>query len=351
MYIRTGLGTFRAIRERFSRFEFKVERPIPLIAEVKQQRTPAVEDAINRLGRCEDLRFSPGGTLIAIPGYRTRTCLVLSFRFDADSKVVSVEDFIEIESPAIPEPHGVDFLDDETLVIGPRSGSVAVLKLPRELGGRRIAAEPISLVQGKRFTQVAWPGSVAVARSDSGEVSILVCNNYIDRVSQHFVDPAANFRETQSKVLLARGLFIPDGITVSPDGGCVAVSSHGFHNVQLYPMAKAGRFTAPVATLAGSNFPHGLRFTPDGAHLLLADAGSPYLHIYERGAGWEGSRTPTRSVQVLDDETYRRGRSQPDEGGPKGVDIGAGGRIVAICCEFERLKFFSLNDVLGTGSN
>ncbi len=349
MYIRTGLGTIRALRERFSHFEFEVERPVPLIAEVEQQRTPAVEAAIARLGRCEDLRFSPGGSLIAVPGFRSRTCLILSFKFDAERQLVSVDDFLEIESASMPAPHGVDFLDDETIVVGPRSGSIVVLKLPTELGGRRITAEPASIVQGKRFTRVAWPGSVAVARSDSGEVSILACNNYIDRVSQHFVDPKANFRETHSKVLLARGLFIPDGITVSPDGAWVAVSAHGFHRVQLYPMAKAGRFTAPAGTLSGSNFPHGLRFTPDGGHLLLADAGGPYLHVYERGAGWEGSRMPVRSVQVLDDETYHRGRSQPDEGGPKGVDIGAGGRIVAISCEFERLKFFALGDLIGAG--
>jgi DNA-binding beta-propeller fold protein YncE len=239
-------------------------------------------------------------------------------------------------------------VDDTTLAVGNRDGSVAIIKAPREMGGRHLRLEPLSIVRGKGFSKLAWPGSVAVTRSVEGApASVLACNNYIDRVSEHFIDPAQNFRETGSRVVYARGVYIPDGVALSPDGDSVAISSHGSHTVPIYSQRRTGRLAAPLARLSGAIYPHGLRFTADGEHLLVADAGSPYLHVFERGAGWTGERRPARSVQVLDDETYLRGRTQPDEGGPKGIDIDPRGRFVAICCEEVRLKIVSLDALLG----
>jgi hypothetical protein len=54
---------------------------------------------------------------------------------------------------------------------------------------------------------------------------------------------------------------------------------------------------------------------------------------------------------VLDQDTYLRGRTQPDEGGPKGVDIHPGGQFVALCCEEVRLKLVPLAGLLGSNAD
>ena len=48
----------------------------------------------------------------------------------------------------------------------------------------------------------------------------------------------------------------------------------------------------------------------------------------------------------MSDETYLRGRKNPEEGGPKGLDIDAGMRVLATTCEEQALAFFDLRAVL-----
>jgi hypothetical protein len=278
-------------------------------------------------------------------------CLVLAIAFDEGEQAVRLDDFLEIESPGITLPHGLDWVDDTALAVANRNGSVAIVDVPREMGGRHLTEDAQSIVQGKGFSRMAWPGSVAVTQSGAGDTTILACNNYVDRVTEHVIDPGASFIETSSSVMYARGLYIPDGIAVSPGGQWIAISCHGSHSVAIYSARKTGRFAAPVARLSGPHFPHGLRFTADGEHLLVADAGSPYVHVFERANGWRNSHGPLRSVQVLDEETYLRGRTQPDEGGPKGVDIHPGGQLVALCCEEVRLKLVPLAGLLGSNAD
>ena len=49
---------------------------------------------------------------------------------------------------------------------------------------------------------------------------------------------------------------------------------------------------------------------------------------------------------VLDWSTYLQGRSNPEEGGPKGIDIDAGMNVLACTTEFQTLAFFDLAEVL-----
>ena len=50
---------------------------------------------------------------------------------------------------------------------------------------------------------------------------------------------------------------------------------------------------------------------------------------------------------VLDRATYFRGRSNPEEGGPKGIDIDpAGMNVLACTTEFQTLAFFDLEAML-----
>ena len=49
----------------------------------------------------------------------------------------------------------------------------------------------------------------------------------------------------------------------------------------------------------------------------------------------------------MDDTVFGRGRNNPQEGGPKGIDIDPRGQVLAVTCEFQPLAFFDLNKVSG----
>ena len=67
------------------------------------------------------------------------------------------------------------------------------------------------------------------------------------------------------------------------------------------------------------------------------------MHLYDRdGADWNGSREPVASLRVLEEERFLKGHVNPQEGGPKGIDLSAGGDILAITCEEQPLAFFDL---------
>ncbi|MDT8387284.1 MAG: hypothetical protein RQ736_07210 [Thiogranum sp.] len=98
--------------------------------------------------------------------------------------------------------------------------------------------------------------------------------------------------------------------------------------------------------LKGIVCPHGVRFCPDG-RVLVADAASQYLHVYESAAdGWSGDLYPTRSIQVLDDETFYDGRYDSREGGLKGLDIDMTGRVLVTTHRFGVLVFHDLKELL-----
>jgi DNA-binding beta-propeller fold protein YncE len=196
------------------------------------------------------------------------------------------------------------------------------------------------------FFRVWSPGSVAASPEGGGRVSLLVCNNYTHRVTRHVLDTRAGYRVKRDQVLLDGGLNVPDGVAISHDGQWVAISSHGTHEVQLFATRGLGRKSLPAAILRGPSYPHGLRFTADDCHLLVADAGNPVIHVYERGAGWKGNREPVRSVSVLDDATFALGRHNPTEGGPKGIDLDRTGSVVAVTSELRPLAFFALASIV-----
>jgi sugar lactone lactonase YvrE len=214
-------------------------------------------------------------------------------------------------------------------------------------GGRVYQAKVIRHFSGGRLRLVRWPGSVVVRHEDRGLVSLLTCNNYSHRVTRHLVDTAARLRLIRKQVLLREGLIIPDSIALSHDGRWIAVSSHGTHDVKLYASSDSlGPKTEPAGTLTGAGYPHGLQFSVDDAYLLVADAGSQVVNVFERGPGWEGERRPTHSVEVIDEEAFARGHSNIEEGGPKGLAIDQTGELVALTCEEQPLAFHTVRSLL-----
>ena len=310
-----------------------------------------VQAALSEIGRTEDVRFSPDNRLLALAGFGRNHCLILRIDIELtrSGPQIVADDFMKLTSDGIGSVHGLDFIDDRTLAVANRDGLVSIVQLPPgELAGRHCRVGAVREISGSIFCRLKTPGSIAARHEPNGRVSLLVCNNYTHRVTRHVVVARSNYRVSRNQVLLRRSLNIPDGIALSHDGQWIAVSNHGTSEVKMFKASAAlGPHTEPAGILSNANYPHGLRFTPDDRHVVVADAGAPLLHVYERGASWSGPHNPLRSVVVLDDETFQRGRANPMEGGPKGLDIDRSGNVVAITCEEQALAFFALAALTG----
>jgi DNA-binding beta-propeller fold protein YncE len=326
-------------------------RDAAMVREGEYTAPPRVADAISALGRTEDVRFSPSSRRLAIAAFQRNRIVVFDIDITAGHATtrVALTGGVELSSPALVRPHGVDFLDEDTLIVTSRGSDVALFKVPA--GGRDLRhheALPLARWPADGSTLLNAPGSVAVTRTAEGECEVLICNNNAHTVTRHRLDRDAVGLIRRSEILLQKHLDIPDGVTVSPDRRWLAVSNHTTHNVLLYESSAALSADAePVGILRRVYYPHGLRFSADGGHLFVADAGAPYLHIYaQHPDGWRGVRDPVATVRIMDDATFRRGRHNPQEGGPKGLDIDGCSRVLVVTSECQPLAFFDVPELV-----
>ena len=84
------------------------------------------------MGRTEDVAFSPSGRRLAIAEFGADRIVLLTIDITASgpSRKVELTDWMAITSSSFREPHGVSFLDEETLVIANRAGGVSLTKVP-----------------------------------------------------------------------------------------------------------------------------------------------------------------------------------------------------------------------------
>lgn len=313
-----------------------------------------VRDAIEALGRTEDLRLSPDNRRLAVAGFARDRIALLEIEFDASAAGVQVtlSGALELSSPALKEPHGLDFIDDETLIVANRAGDVAVFSLPAaEFGVRSLPVRPLQTWQAGELNLLRSPGSVAVLPGGGDRREVLVCNNYIHTVTRHRLDPHVAHAPLDGDVLLRKWLNVPDGVTVSHDGRWIAVSNHNTHSVLVYDYsASLDEDSDPVAVLLGLHYPHGLRFTADDRGLFVADAGAPSVQFYARnGDCWSGVLHPESTMSVLGEAVFSRGHINPQEGGPKGLDITLDSDILMTTTEFQALAFFDVAAVVAVG--
>ncbi len=308
-------------------------------------------NAIGSLGRTEDVRFSPSNRRLAVASFDRNRIAVFDVALAPASGTprVALTGGVELSSPALQWPHGLDFIDDDTLIVTSRRRDVTLFTLPPgDRGVRSHEALPIAGWPTDRTTLLNAPGSVAVTRLEGGACEVLVCNNNGHTVTRHRLDRDANHTLRHSAILLQKHLDIPDGVTVSPDRRWIAVSNHSAHNVLLYENSPTlGSDAEPDGILRRVAYPHGLRFSADGRHLFVADAGAPHLHIYARDPDeWFGVRHPVATVRVMDDVVFERGRANPQEGGPKGLDIDASSRVLVVTSECQPLAFLAVPALL-----
>jgi len=318
--------------------------------EIAYKAPPRVRDVIESIGRTEDIRFSPDGRRLAIAAFERNRLELFDVAIAASTAGtdVALERVVEISSPFLKLPHGLDFIDDTTLIVVNREGGACVFKLPRaDAEVQECELSPVQTMDAGDLHGLDSPGSVRITGGRSGK-EILICNNLGNSVTRHVLDGGAGHALAGSDVLLRKWLDIPDGVSVSQDRQWIAISNHHTHNVLVYEYsASLGRDADPDGILRCAQYPHGLRFSSDDRHLFVADAGAPYIHVYARDdLGWGGVRNPVASIRVMDDARFERGRYNREEGGPKGIDIDPGMNVVVVTSECQPLAFFDLSPIL-----
>jgi DNA-binding beta-propeller fold protein YncE len=325
--------------------------PAAARSEILYMSPPSVADAVARLGRTEDVALSPSSRRLAVAALTRNEVAV----FDVDivsrpgGAHVALTGGVLLSSPALRQPHGVDFVDDHTLIVTSRGSDVALFTLPSgDIGVPTHEVRPVARWPVGRATGVNVPGSVAVTPVDQHSCDILVCNNAGHTVTCHRLDRSAAGIPGKSRVLLRKYLDIPDGVSVSRDRRWIAVSNHNPHNVLLYEKSPAlNADSNPDGILRGVSYPHGLCFSADGRYLVVADAGAPYIHIYAQDANhWRGVRHPSVSARIMSEEAFQKRRHSPAQGGPKGIDIDPGASVIVVTSEYQPLAFFSLPALL-----
>ena len=308
---------------------------------------PDVREALAGMGRTEDVRLSPSGRRLALACFaRESIALVdVAIAVSPAGHRISVTGFDEFTSPSLRQPHGVDFVGDDTLVVANRASEVALIRLANT-GANEVPRTTKADGEG----QPDGPGSVTARPLDGGRHEVLACNNYAHTVTRH--ELAADGILEGSEVVVERWLDVPDGLALSADRRWLAVSNHNAHCVFVYAYPTADRDADPVAILRGARYPHGVRFGADDGYLVVADAGAPLVHIFRPSdGGWKGVCHPVASLTVMDDDTFVRCRTNSREGGPKGIDVDPRTNLLVVTAENLPLAFFDLTRALdGTGA-
>jgi hypothetical protein len=312
----------------------------------------AVHDVIAGIGRTEDIALSPDNRRLVILDYFGKRIYVFSIRIEtgAISPQVTLSDFAILLSDSLREPHGVAFLGNDHIVVCNRAADVCVYRIPAPGDHpRERSVEPLAGIKGHGLlaARVLTPGSVDSYELAPNRYRLLVCNNHWNAITAHRVSLGRSVEIHNEGVLIENRLKIPDGVSISRDGAWIAVSNHVDGEVLVYGNAASlHRRTPPAASLRGLVCPHGVRFTSDG-RILVADAGSQYLHTFESPSGsWAGVQEPTHSVRVMDDETFYAGRYDSREGGIKGIDLDRSDRVLITTHKRDVLGFHDLTRLL-----
>ncbi len=316
--------------------------------EISLDAPQSIRAALRRIGRSEDVSFAPNNRRLALACFDHNSIAIVDVDITTagDRSTVIVTGVAEYSSPCLMRPHGVDFLDDETVLVANRKGNVVAFRLPSNVSAGDAELKPIDPKPGNGFDLLSEPGSLVIARDAGTAVEVLTCDNRADAVTIHVLEEDP-FRVTSSGILLRRLLDFPDSVALSDDENWIAISNHDAHVVMMYRRTPSlSEESDPECIFRGVMYPHGLQFDADGQHLFVADAGRPHVHIYARdGATWRGVAYPAASLRVMGDDILELGRDAASRG-PKGVAIDNSGSVLAVTYENQPLAFFDISAML-----
>ena len=95
---------------------------------------PAVRAAVEQIQRVEDVTFSPSNRRLAIADFDRDVIVIADVEITfvhEHGPCVAVTNVAEFSSPRFRDPHGVDFVDDDTIIVASREGSVTIHRVPR----------------------------------------------------------------------------------------------------------------------------------------------------------------------------------------------------------------------------
>jgi hypothetical protein len=299
-----------------------------------------VRKVIAGLGRAEDVKFSPNNCRLAVASFGKNQIAILDVCITGApyERKITLTDATEISSPYLKYPHGIDFIDEERIIVANREGDATIFELPRgEGGGNSYQLDPIGVLGADNF--IYSPGAVSVIRKDQEIYEVLLCNNYGNRVTKHVIGLNGGCSLKSDEVLLKKWLDFPDGVSVS--GRWIAVCNHDCRNVLLYDSSvPLHEGSDPDGILGCIRRPHGVRFTSDGRFVLVADYEGSYVHIYMKDdSDWRGVHSPLKSLRVMSDED-RLPKEGIDTWGPKGIDVDSSLNTLVTTCEVQPLAFF-----------
>jgi len=283
--------------------------------EIAFEAPEPVRAALQNLGRTEAVRFSPNQRRLALAGIARNSVAIVDIEIaqNGERPHVTVTDVVELTAPGLEYPHGVDFLDDDELLVVARRGPPAVLRLPPSAGASDGAeAQPLDVARDLGFELLRGPNALAITTGADGDREVLIGHRNANVITRHVLrnDDSGALTVTANEPLLRRGIAIVDSVALSPDDAWLAVSNSSHHNVHVYDRsAPLDERSEPHCILRGASYPHGVCFSPDGRHLFVSDAARPFVHLHtRRGDQWSGVHYPAASLQVMDDETFLRGR-------------------------------------------
>lgn len=299
------------------------------------------DEVVHSLQRTEDIKFSPSGNRLAVASYLSNTISIfdVSITGSKNSKQVDLINAAIISSSDLKHPHGLDFVDEEKILVTNREGLVHLFEVPINISGQ-LELKPSGVMKSD---YISTPGSIVVCKKEKNLYEALICNSFVDRVTRHQFHLEKGLSTDSSEILSKKWIALPDSVAVSRDSRWIAVSSHDTHAIFVYRYDRPLDPNFDPAGVLRSHYPHGLRFTSDNRFVFAASAGSPYVNIYEtENADWRGVRAPVLSVRVLSNDDFFRGRHNLQEGGPKGIDINHSKGLLVTTCETQPLGFFDL---------
>lgn len=310
-----------------------------------------VKNMLNNIGRTEDLAFSPDNRRLAIAAYSQNMILMLDIEIStsSDQSRIFIRNCYEILSEDLNLPHGITWIDNKTLIVGNRFGQTVVLALPEtQVEQKQLQLAALQVLPPASDNKQHSNDCVAISPIGQDLYEVLVCSNSGNYVASHILDGADNFSVIAESILLDHKIQIPDGVAFSPDGRWIAVSNHTTQSVYIYENVKSlNPASEPCAVLPGITYPHGITFTGCAQFLFVAAAGDPFIYGYHNPTGeWQGEYQPFTKFKSLDDETFKRGSYNKQEGGTKGICFAHNTNILAMTCNEQPLAFADMTALM-----
>ena len=301
------------------------------------------------LGRTEDVTFTGDGRWLLAAGYAYEA--IWAFEVLSTRGPLLLGPPRRLTSPLLAGPHGVAAIGrvrrGSLLVVANRARTLSFHVLTDD--GRLIDID-VDMPCHNLPSEAKAPSVLCVAPRRGDTIDLYSCSNDVPilrcttlRLGSSTTDDEP-LEITDDRAIELPLVAVPDGLAVSSDGRWLALSNHRYHRVNLYDLDQpivADR--TPDGIVRGIAFPHGVRFAPgSAATLLVADAGAPYVHVVDGRDGWHGLHRIARSLRIMDQETFEAGHHNPQEGGPKGLDVTADGSTFVITSHTQPIAAFAV---------